>query len=208
MNATCPRCGTVSLVGQHETRFTCKTCRLSFCAECRHWKDERKQTYCARCGAPFNQPPPVMPYQIMNIMFLSSIGAALLLMAFGRPQPWQTALVVILPSVIYTALYLFVFNLRTGLTHIARRETIFFIRRTLMLATLALYRRDAGPVHDAYPVRSAWWCVLFVIGLAARRLDAVVIGELREHRRAWQAILSTPYRKLALLRFPDLRAAK
>ena len=115
MNATCPRCGTVSLVGQHETRFVCKTCRLSFCAECGYWKDERKQTYCASCGSPFYQPPPVMPYQIMNIMFLSSIGAALAWLALGRPQPWQTALVVILPSFIYTALYLAVFNRRRSL---------------------------------------------------------------------------------------------
>ena len=207
MNATCPRCGTVSLVGHHETRFVCKTCHLSFCAECGYWKDERKQTYCARCGALFNQPPPVMPYQIMNIMFLSSIGAALAWLALGRPQPWQTALVVILPSVLYTALYLFIFNRRTGLTHITRRETIFFIRRTLMLVTLAYIAMT--PDRSTTLILSLGMVgVLFVIGQAARRMDAVALSELREHRRAWQAILATPYRELALLRFPDLRAAK
>ena len=207
MNATCPRCGTVSLVGQHEARFTCKTCHLSFCAECRYWKDERKQTYCARCGSLFSVPPPVMPYQIMVNMFFSSIGAAILLMAFGRPKPWLTALVVILPSIVYTAVYLFIFNLRTRLTQATRREVLFFVRRTLMLATLAFI--------SMLPSRSVTLSlsigmivVLLVIGLAARRLDAIAINELREHRPAWQAILSVPYRTLLFLRFPDLRAAK
>ncbi len=205
MNATCPRCGTVSLVGHHETRFTCRTCHLSFCAECRYWKDERKQTYCARCGALFNQPPPVMPYQIMVIMFLFSIGLALVFTAFGRAQPWQTAALVIAPSVVYTSVYLFVFRQRTGLAIIARRETIFFVRRTLMLATLVLI----GMMPDrslTLALSVGMVAVLFVIGLAGRRLDASALSELREHRQAWQALLSTPHRKLALLRFPDMRA--
>jgi len=207
MTAICPRCGTVSLASSQATHFVCKTCHLSFCAECRYWKDERKQSYCARCGSPFSHPPPVMRYRVMEVMFFVSFGAAILISAFGRSRPWQTAAVAILPSVIYTSLYLWVFNLRTGLAQATWREVIFFVRRTLTLATLA-YIALMPNNQVTIPISVVMIVVLLLIGLAGRRFDSAANQELREHRPAWAAVLSMPYRDIFLLRFPDVRAGE
>jgi hypothetical protein len=207
MTAICPRCGTVSLAGSHETHFVCKTCHLRFCIECRYWKDERKQSYCAKCGSLYNLPPPVMPDRLMYIMFLASFAAAIVFSAFGRTHPWQIAAVAIAPSVIYTSLYLWVFKLRTQLARATWREVIFFIRRTLTLATLA-YIAFLPNSQMTIPVSLVMIVVLLFIGLAGRRLDSAVNQELRNHRPTWAALLSMRNWDACLMRFPDVRASE
>lgn len=131
MNAICPRCGTITLAGSQTTRFTCKTCRLRFCGECQHWKVNRKQNYCARCGAAFGDPPPVMPSRAAAVVFYVPILAALLLSAFIPLRFWQLALAITAPLVAYTLGYLAVFYRRTGLAQATRREAILLGRPRL-----------------------------------------------------------------------------
>jgi|GEM_PF-5608348 len=204
MNAICPRCGAVSLAGAQATRFTCKTCRLRFCNECRHWQVDRKQNYCARCGALFNDPPPAMPSGAAAAVFYVPILAALLLSAFIPLLFWQLALLIIAPLAAYTAAYLTMFYRRTGLAQATRREAILLGRRALMLAAIVYVVTMLGS-QETLIIGVAFAVVLVLIGLAAQRASPAVIEELQANRPAWSVILSMSSRDALLMRFPDVR---
>jgi ribosomal protein S27AE len=201
MNAICPRCGTVSLAGSQTTRFTCKTCRLRFCSECQHWQVDRKQNYCARCGALFNDPPPVMPSGVAAVVFYVPILAVLLFSVFIPLRFWQMALLIVVPMVVYTSAYLTLFYRCTGLTQAARREAILLARRASMLAAIVYVVTMLGS-QLTLVVGVAIAGVLVLIGLVAQRANPVVIEELRAHRSAWSAILSLSSWDALLMRFP------
>lgn len=205
MNATCPRCGTVSLVSAQAKHFTCKTCRLHFCHECRHWQVDRKQSYCANCGAVFSLPPPVMPSQLVMAVLYLPLLAAFVLSPFVRLRFWYAALAVILLSLIYSSAYLIVFHRRTGLVRATRREAVMLARRTLTLVTAIYIVLTLGD-QTALIIGIIITFVLLAIGLSIRRADAQVIQELQAHRRAWEAILSMSSRDAFLMRFPNVRA--
>jgi ribosomal protein S27AE len=202
MNAICPRCGTVSLAGSQTTRFTCKTCRLRFCNECQHWQVDRKQNYCARCGALFNDPPPVMPSGVAAVVFYVPILAVLLFSVFIPLRFWQMALLIVTPMVVYTSAYLTLFYRCTGLTQAARREAILLARRASMLAAIVYVVTMLGS-QLTLVVGVAIAGVLVLIGLVAQRANPVVIEELRANRSAWSAILSLSSRDALLMRFPE-----
>ena len=204
MNAICPRCETVSLVSAQATRFACKTCGLRFCHECRHWKMDRKQSYCVRCGAVFSVPPPVMPQRILAAVLYVPLLSAIFLAPFVRLQFWHIMLVVILAPLIYTSIYLSLFYRHTNLTQAVRREAILLARRTLTLAAVAYIVLTLGnPI--ALILGVVVTVVLVLVGLAIRRADVGVIQELQANRRTWEAILSMSGRDVLLMRFPDLR---
>ena len=203
MNTTCPRCGTVSLVSAQATRFTCKTCGLRFCHECRHWKMDRKQSYCMSCGATFSVPPPVMPQRILAAVLYVPL-LAIFLAPFVRLQFWHIMLIVILVPLIYTSIYLSLFYRHTGLTQAVRREAILLARRTLTLATVAYIVLTLGN-QMALIVGVIVTVALVLVGLVVRRADVGVIQELQANRRTWEAILSMSGRDVLLMRFPDLR---
>jgi len=200
MNTTCPRCGTVSLVSAQATRFTCKTCGLRFCHECRHWKMDRKQSYCMSCGATFSVPPPVMPQRILAAVLYVPL-LAIFLAPFVRLQFWHIMLIVILVPLIYTSIYLSLFYRHTGLTQAVRREAILLARRTLTLATVAYIVLTLGN-QMALIVGVVVAVALVLVGLAVRRADVGVIQELQANRRTWEAILSMSGRDVLLMRFP------
>ena len=204
MNATCPRCGTVSLVSAQATRFTCKTCSLRFCHECRHWKIDRKQSYCVSCGAAFSVPPPVMPQRILAAVLYVPLLSAIFLVPFVRMQFWHIMLVVILAPLIYTSIYLSLFYRHTNLILATRREAILLARRTLTLATVAYIMLTLGN-QMALILGVVVTLALVLVGLAIRRADVGVIQELQANRRTWEAILSMSGRDVLLMRFPDLR---
>ena len=207
MYATCPRCGTVSLVSAQATRFTCKTCGLRFCHECQHWKMDRKQSYCVSCGATFSVPPPVMPQRLLAAMLYVPLLSAVFLAPFVRLQFWHIMLIVILAPLVYTSIYLGLFYRHTGLTQAVRREAILLARRTLTLATVAYIVFTLGD-QVALIVGFIVTVALVVVGLAVRRADAGVIQELQANRRTWEAILSMSGRDVLLMRFPNLRVAR
>ena len=203
MYATCPRCGTVSLVSAQATRFTCKTCGLRFCHECQHWKLDRKQSYCVSCGAAFSVPPPVMPQRILAAVLYVPL-LAIFLAPFVRLQFWYIMLIVVLAPLIYTSIYLSLFYRHTGLTQAVRREAILLARRTLTLATVVYIVLTLGdPI--ALIVGAIVTIALVLVGLAVRRADVGVIQELQANRRTWEAIRSMSGRDTLLMRFPDLR---
>jgi len=203
MYATCPRCGTVSLVSAQATRFTCKTCGLHFCHECQHWKLDRKQSYCVSCGAVFSVPPPVMPQRILAAVLYVPL-LAIFLAPFVRLQFWHIMLIVVLAPLIYTSIYLSLFYRHTGLTQAVRREVILLARRTLTLATVVYIVLTLGdPI--ALIVGAIVTIALVLVGLAVRRADVGVIQELQANRRTWEAIRSMSGRDTLLMRFPDLR---
>jgi ribosomal protein S27AE len=202
MNAICPRCGTVSLAGSQTTRFTCKTCRLRFCIECQHWQVDRKQNYCARCGALFNDPPPVMPSGVAAVVFYVPILAVLLFSVFIPLRFWQMALLIVAPMVVYTSAYLTLFYRCTGLTQAARREAILLARRASMLAAIVYVVTMLGSQFTLV-VGVAIAGVLVLIGLVAQRANLAVIEELRANRSAWSAILSLSSWDALLMRFPE-----
>jgi len=204
MNAICPRCGTMSLAGAQAKRFTCKTCHLRFCNECQHWKVDRKQPYCARCGAGFSDPPPAMPSGLAAVVFYVPIVAALLLSVWLPLQFWQLALVIVVPLVAYTSTYLAMFYRRTGLAQAARREAILLARRALMLAAIVyvvMTLTNPGTLVIGFVIAAG----LVIIGLAAQRANLLVIKELQANRPAWSAILSMSNWEAFLMRFPEAR---
>ena len=200
MYATCPRCGTVSLVSAQATRFTCKTCGLRFCHECQHWKLDRRQSYCVSCGAAFSVPPPVMPQRILAAVLYVPL-LAIFLAPFVRLQFWHIMLIVVLAPLIYTSIYLSLFYRHTGLTQAVRREAILLARRTLTLATVAYIVLTLGN-QMALIVGVVVAVALVLVGLAVRRADVGVIQELQANRRTWEAILSMSGRDVLLMRFP------
>jgi len=204
MNAICPRCGTVTLAGSQTTRFTCKTCHLRFCNECRHWQVDRKQNYCARCNAVFSVPPPVMPSSIAALVFYVPILTVLLLSAFIPLRFWQMALSITAPIVVYTSAYLVTFYRSTGLTHAVCREAILLGRRALMLAAIVYVVTMLGS-QETLVIGAVIAVVLVLIGLAAQRAAPAVIKELQAHRPAWSAVLAMSNRDALLMRFPDVR---
>ena len=206
MNATCPRCGTVSLAGAQTTRFTCKTCHLRFCGECQHWKIDRKQPYCARCGAYYSYPPSVMPWQIAAWVTYVPIAAALILAAFIPLRFWQLALVATLPPVIFTSAYLARFYQNTGLIQATRREAILLGRRALTWATIIYVVMSLGS-QTTLVIGLAIAVVLVFIGLAAQHMNAAVIEELQANRPVWSAVLAMSNWEALLMRFPDMRRA-
>lgn len=202
MNAICPRCGTMSLAGAQATRFTCKVCHLHFCIECRHWKLERKQSYCARCGATFSVPPPVMPGRLSAVVFYLPIIAALLLSVFIPLETWQMALLIVAPLLAYTSAYLAAFYRRTGLAAAVRREAILLGRRALMLAAIVYVVMTLGGSATLIWGLAAAVALVF-IGLAAQRANPAVIEELQANRPVWSAILAMSSWDALLMRFPD-----
>jgi len=204
MYATCPRCGTVSLVSAQATRFTCKTCGLRFCHECQHWKMDRKQSYCVSCGAAFSVPPSAIPQRILTAVVYVPLVSVVFLAPFARLQFWPILLVVILAPLVYTSIYLSLFYRHTGLTQAVRREAILLARRTLTLATVAYVVLTLGD-QVALIVGGIVTVALVLVGLAVRRADVGVIQELQTNRRTWEAILSMSGRDSLLMRFPDLR---
>ena len=204
MYATCPRCGTVSLVSAQATRFTCKTCGLRFCRECQHWKMDRKQSYCVSCGAAFSVPPSAIPQRISAVMLYVPLLSAVFLAPFVRLQFWHIMLIVILVPLIYTSIYLSLFYRHTGLTQAVRREAILLARRTLTIATVIYIVLTLGN-QMALIVGVIVTVALVLVGLVVRRADVGVIQELQANRRTWEAILSMSGRDVLLMRFPDLR---
>jgi ribosomal protein S27AE/uncharacterized membrane protein len=204
MYATCPRCGTVSLVSAQATRFTCKTCGLRFCHECQHWKLDRKQSYCVSCGAAFSIPPSAMPQRILTAVVYAPLLAVVFLAPFAGLQFWHILLVVILTPLVYTSIYLGLFYRRTGLTRAVRREAVLLARRTLTLATVAYVVLTLGD-QVALIVGVIVTIALVLVGLAVRRADVGVIQELQANRRTWEAVLSMSGRDSLLMRFPNLR---
>jgi len=204
MYATCPRCGTVSLVSAQATRFTCKTCGLRFCHECQHWKMDRKQSYCVSCGAAFSVSPSAIPQRILTAVVYVPLVSVVFLAPFARLQFWPILLVVILAPLVYTSIYLSLFYRHTGLTQAVRREAILLARRTLTLATVAYVVLTLGD-QVALIVGGIVTVALVLVGLAVRRADVGVIQELQTNRRTWEAILSMSGRDSLLMRFPDLR---
>ena len=202
MNAICPRCGTMTLAGAQATRFTCKVCRLHFCNECLHWKEERKQNYCARCGATFSAPPPVMPGRLAAIVFYVPIIATLLLSAYIPLGTWQMALLIVAPLLVYTSAYLVVFYRRTGLAAAVRREAVLLGRRALMLAAIVYVVMTLGGSITLIIGLAAAVALVF-IGLAAQRAAPTVIEELQANRPVWSAILAMSNWDALLMRFPD-----
>jgi ribosomal protein S27AE len=207
MNATCPRCGTVTLVSSQATRFVCKTCGLRFCRECRHWKLDRKQSYCASCGASFSVPPPAMPARLMAAVLYLPLLTAIFLAPLIRLHFAQVALIIVLAPLTYTSIYLTAFYRRTGLARAVRREAILLARRTLTLATVVYIVMMLG--DRAVLITGAAVAVAAVLlGLAAQRSNASVIDELASHRPVWEAVLSMSGRDALLLRFPDARTIR
>jgi hypothetical protein len=204
MNATCPRCGTVSLVSAQAKHFNCKTCGLRFCHECQHWKIDCKQGYCARCGAMFTVPPPVMPQRLLAAVLYVPLLTAIFIAPFLQLQFWQVALIVILLPLTYTTTYLIIFYRRTGLTLATRREVILLVRRTLTLAIVAYIVLSLGN-QTALIVGIIVTVALVLVGLAVRRADAEVIQELRANRRTWEGLLSMSGWDAFLMRIPNLR---
>ena len=204
MNAICPRCGTVTLAGAQATRFTCKVCRLHFCNECLHWKDDRKQKYCARCGATFSAPPPVMPGRLASVVFYVPIIATLVLSAFVPLGIWQMALLIVAPLLVYTSAYLAAFYRRTGLAAAVRREAILLGRRALMLAAI-VYVVMTLSSSTALIWGLAAAVVLVFIGVVAQRAAPAVIEELQANRPVWSAVLAMSNWDALLMRFPDAR---
>lgn len=204
MNVTCPRCGTVSLAGAQTKRFTCKVCRLRFCNECQHWQIDRKQSYCARCGAMFSIPPSMMSRGAWSVVVYVPIALAVVLAIFTLLRIWQVALVVALPSVVYTSVYLVMFYRCTGLAQATRREAILLIRNALSLAVVIYIVMILGD-QAALVVGLIAIVVLVPIGLIAQRANAAVIEELRANRTTWQAILSMSSRDMLQMRFPGTR---
>jgi ribosomal protein S27AE len=204
MNATCPRCGTVSLVSAQATRFTCKTCGLRFCHECQHWKLDRKQSYCVSCGAAFSVPPSAIPQRILAAVLYVPLLSAVFLAPFVRLQFWHIMLIVVLVPLVYTSIYLSLFYRHTNLALATRREAILLARRTLTLATVVYIVLTLGN-PGALIVGVIVTVALVLVGLAVRRADVGVIQELQANRRTWEAILSMSGRDVLLMRFPDLR---
>jgi ribosomal protein S27AE len=207
MNAICPRCGTVSLAGAQTTRFICKTCHLRFCNECQHWKVDRKQPYCARCGAYYSYPPSVVPWRIAAWVIYVPTAAALILTAFIPLQFWQLALVATLPSVIFTSAYLARLYQNTGLIQATRREAILLGRRALTLATIIYVVMTLGD-QKALMIGLVIAVFLVLVGLAAQRMNTAVVQELQLNRSTWQTILSMSNQDVLLMRFPPARQAK
>jgi ribosomal protein S27AE len=206
MNATCPRCGTVALVSARATRFICKTCRLRFCHECQHWKVDRKQSYCANCGAPFTVPPPVMPWRVAAAVLYGPLMTALVVAPLVRLQFWQIVAVAIALPVTYTSAYLVLFYRRTGLTQATRREAVLLVRRALTLMTVLYFVATLGN-QSALIIGAAVAIALVMIGLRARRSDVEVIQELQANRPIWEAILAMTGWEALLMRFPAARKA-
>ena len=206
MNATCPRCGTVTLVGTQATRFICKTCRLRFCHECLHWKVARKQSYCANCGAPFTVPPSVMPWRVAAAVLYIPLITALVVAPLIRLQFWQVVLIAVALPVIYTSAYLALFYRQTGLTQATHREVVLLVRRTLTLVTVIYIVVTLGN-QSALIIGAAITVVLVVIGLSVRRSDAKVIQELQANRPVWEAILAMTGWEALLMRFPAMHKA-
>ncbi len=208
MNAICPRCGTVSLAGSQTTRFTCKTCHLRFCNECQHWKIDRKQKYCARCGAWFSVPPPVIPLRVSSLIIYIPIAAALVITAFVVPlRFWHMALIATLPPVIFSSVYLALFYRRTSLAVATRREAILLARRAISLATIIYVVLELGN-STALTIGVIIAVGLIVVGLAVQRMNPAVIEELRNNRSTWGMVLSMSNWDALLMRFPDMRQAK
>jgi len=204
MNATCPRCGAVTLVSAQAVRFICKTCRLRFCHECLHWKVDRKQSYCANCGAPFTVPPPVMPWRVAAAVLYIPFITALVVAPLFPLHFWQIVTIAIALPVIYTSAYLMLFYRRTGLMQATRREAVLLVRRTLTLVTIIYIVVTLGN-PSALIIGAAITIALIVIGLNMRRSDAEVIQELQANRPAWGAILAMTGRAALLMRFPAAR---
>lgn len=206
MNAICPRCGTVSLAGAQTTRFFCKTCHLRFCNECQHWKIDRKQPYCARCGAYYSHPPPVMPLRIAAWVIYVPIAAALIFAVFVPLQFWYIVLAATLPQVVFTSAYLTRFYQNTGLIQATRLEAILLGRRALTWVTILYVVLSLGD-QRALTIGLVIAVALVLVGLVAQRMNAVVIQELQLNRSIWQAILSMSNWDVLLMRFPSARQA-
>ena len=207
MNATCPRCGTVTLIGAQTRRVMCKTCRLRFCRECQHWKTDRQQNYCASCGVSFNIPPSAIPASILAMLLYVPLLFVIVTAPLARTTYWPAVLIAILLPLVYTWIYLAVFYRHTGLARATRREAALLVRRTVMLATLAYIARTLN-TSGVILLWLAAAVTLVLIGLAIRRTDASVIQELQANRHAWEAILSMPNRDALLMRFPYTRATR
>ncbi len=203
MNVTCPRCGTVSLAGSQATRFTCKTCHLRFCNECQHWKVDRKQKYCARCGTPFGTPPPVIPSGILTATVYIPIAVALVLSAFIPLGFLPMALIATLPPVAFASIYLAKFYQCTGLAFAARREVVLLARRALSFATIIYVVMEIRN-QSALLIGLAIAILLIVAGLAVQRMNPGVIEELRNNRPTWGAILSMSNSDFLRMRFPTV----
>ncbi len=207
MNATCPRCGTINLAGSHATRLTCKTCRLRFCGECVHWKVDRKQKYCARCGSAFSSPPPVVPLRLSAAILYIPIVAAILLSAFLHLRLWQVAVIAGIPPVLYMLVYLARFYRFTGLEQAARREAAMLMRGVLTLATIVYVVTELGN-QTALIISVGMAVLLVLVGLRVQGMSPVVLEELRNNRSAWGMVLSMSNWDAFRMRFPDMRRAK
>jgi hypothetical protein len=197
----------VTLIGAQTQHVTCKTCRLRFCRECQHWKTDRRQTYCASCGANFSIPPSAIPLSILMLLLHAPLLIVVIIGPFARAWFWPVVLVAVVLPLAYTAVYLATFYRRTGLVRATRREAALLARRTVMLAAVAYIIHTLNA-----PGAPAIWIIvalaLVIAGLAIRRADAGVIQELQSHRRVWEAILSLSNRDALLLRFPQTQPVK
>lgn len=207
MNATCPRCGTVALIGAQARRVICKTCGLSYCRECQHWKIDRPQDYCASCGAMFTIPPPMMPSRLRLWMLHVPYLASVLLLPMMRLPFWHVALAAILLPLMYTLAYIVAFSRRTGLVRAAWREAALLARRVLTLAAM-VYIVLMGGRSISLAVGLIVTVVLVTFALAIRRNDARIIQELQANHYIWKAVLSMSNRDAFLMRFPQPQAAK
>ena len=205
MNATCPRCGAVSLAGAHSHHLTCKVCRLRYCTACLNWKQERKQSYCGACGAAFSLPPSAMPWRVLLASLYVPILLALMAAALAPASFWTIMCIAVLLPLIYSAIYLVVFYRRTSLTQATRREALLLLRRAATLAVVIYFVVALGN-STALTVTIVVTLALIAMGVYMRRLDAEVIRELQTNRRKWEAVLSRSTRDVLLMRFPPIAA--
>ncbi len=204
MNATCPRCGTVSLAGSQAKRFICKTCHLRFCNDCLHWKLDRKEKSCAQCGAYFSYPPPVIPFRVTALTIYIPMALGLVAWAYFRLRFWQLALIAAVPPFAFAGVYLAIFYRRTNLVAAARREGALLVRRVVSLATIAYVVTELeNPTALTLGVVIA--VALIVAGLLVQRMNPIVIEELRNNRSTWSSVLSMTNWDALLMRIPNGR---
>jgi hypothetical protein len=168
---------------------------------------DRKQSYCASCGAPFTFPPPVMPWRVAAAVLYGPLITALVIAPLIRLQFWQIVLMAVALPVIYTSVYLALFYRRTGLMLATRREVVLLVRRTLTLVTVIYVVVTLGN-PSALIIGVAVTIALVVIGLNMRRNDIEVIQELQANRPAWEAVLAMTSLEAMLMRFPAARKAR
>jgi hypothetical protein len=202
MNATCPRCGTISLAAQQAKRLRCPTCRARYCIRCQHWKDSQ-QKYCLDCGLDFFSPPNTIHPSVSQ-----SAGLALVVMIVGPVyrfwDPWVGLCLALAALGVYFAAYLARFVRRTALVHAARREAVILLRQGVIWFSLGYF---------VFRLREPDAIIAIVIGaitatllglVVIYRLTPAVIDELAANRTAWKAVLNMRAMEALLLRFPKL----